>query len=188
MEVRQVRTDEIRLMKEDRTLPHVRYFGRSDSFLAADSDPIWQIMRVVKEGPITTTTYANKGSFTARWSDRETYFSPVTVNYAAFEHDMSASVCTDAINLGSGAGMSLQAIWESNNAADGSILLQSSVDGDCWCDYPDGLYIIPLTDGCKIFDIPDTSLPYFRVCYDRGSNTQGLLSIAYSIPGQTLGG
>ena len=181
MEVRSVRLDEIRLIKEDTPNPWTRYTGRSDSMLALDSDKIWQICRIVKEGSIWTTTYANMGSFTAQWSLRTTYFPAVGAQYAAYQQGMGANFCSDTITAN--GGVSMQLAWTGNNAADGAITIESSVDGVCWCVYPGGDYTIPLTAGCKPFDLPASAMPFFRVCYTKGSNTAGLLDIAYSTSG-----
>jgi hypothetical protein len=78
LEVRSTRTQEIRLYKFDEPEVNIRYTGRSDSMLAADSDPKWQIMREYRLNDISITEYANKGSFTAKWSDRVSYFSVAT--------------------------------------------------------------------------------------------------------------
>lgn len=183
MEVRSVRVDEIRLIKEDIPNPWTRYVGRSDSFLAADDEEWWQIMRIVKEGSIWTTTYANKGSFTAKWSDRATYFPAVTVSYAAFNTDLSGGdFCSDTINGGDG-GLALQYTWSGNNAADGSLQIETSVDGVCWCNYPTDPFVVPLTDGCKPIEIQATTFPFYRICYTANSNTTGSLDIAYHVGG-----
>ena len=78
METRIVRTDEVRLQKEDQPYPNIRYYGRSDDINAADSDAVWQVFRQVRVGNVVTTTYAHKGSFTCKWSDRTTYFQAAT--------------------------------------------------------------------------------------------------------------
>lgn len=78
MEVRSVRTDDIKLIKFDEPEVNIRYEGRSSSMGAADSDPLWQIWRTYKIADNTIVEYANKGSFTAKWSDRTTYFSAAT--------------------------------------------------------------------------------------------------------------
>lgn len=78
METRIVRTDEVRLQKEDQPYPNIRYYGRSDDVNASDSDPIWQIFRQVRTGGVVTTTYAQKGSFNCRWADRVSYFPAAT--------------------------------------------------------------------------------------------------------------
>lgn len=78
MEVRSTRTQEIRLYKFDEPEVNIRYTGRSDSMLAADSDPVWQIMREYRIADQTIIEYAHKGSFTAKWSDRVSYF-PVAI-------------------------------------------------------------------------------------------------------------
>ncbi len=75
MEVRQVRTDEIKLIKIDEPAANIRYIGRSLAFGASDSETVWQIQRQYKNGSILINTYANKGSFTASWTDRATYFT-----------------------------------------------------------------------------------------------------------------
>jgi len=182
MEVRSVRLDEIRLIKEDIPNPWTRYIGRSDSFLAADSDEIWQIMRVVKEGSLWTTTYANKGSFTAKWSDRATYFPAVAVSYAAYQTSLAGGdFCSDTI-VG-GTGLALQYTWSGNDAADATITIETSVDGVCWCNFPSSDFVVPLTDGCKPIEIQNSNFPFFRACYTANSNTTGLLDIAYSIGG-----
>lgn len=75
MEVRQVRLDEIKLIKIDEPEVNIRYIGRSDSMRATESDPVWQILRQYRNGDIITSTYALMGEFKCKWSDRQTYFS-----------------------------------------------------------------------------------------------------------------
>lgn len=77
MEVRQTRHQEIKLVKYDTPYANIRYTGRSSSFLALDSQPLWQILREYKvcATGITVSTYANKGEFNAVWDDRANYFS-----------------------------------------------------------------------------------------------------------------
>jgi hypothetical protein len=183
MEVRSVRLDEIRLIKEDIPNSWTRYIGRSDSFLASDSDPYWQIMRIVKEGTIWTTTYANKGSFTAKWSLRDTYFPAITVSYAAFGQDMGANFTSDNIVMGTDSQLAIQLIWSGNDSNSGSIQIEASVDGACWCEVPNGDFTIPLVAGCQPFDMSGTGFPFYRVKYLKGSNTTGSLDIAYSTSG-----
>lgn len=75
-QVKEVRTDEVRLIKEDMPEVNIRYVGRSDDITASDSDPVWQILREQKLSGVTTIQYALKGSFKAKWSDRHTgYFA-----------------------------------------------------------------------------------------------------------------
>jgi hypothetical protein len=75
MEVRQVRQDEIRLIKLDMPELNIRYTGRSDSMRALDTDPVWQIRLEYRLGDITSSTYALMGEFKGKWSDRTTYFT-----------------------------------------------------------------------------------------------------------------
>lgn len=82
MEVRQVRQQEIKLIKTDEPALNIRYIGRSDSMVASDSDPVWQIMRQYRNGDIIVSTYAEKGSFICKWSDRVSYFDPAIPNDA----------------------------------------------------------------------------------------------------------
>lgn len=178
-QVKEVRTDEIRLMKEEQALPWVRYVGRSDSFYAADNEAWWQIMRVSREGNIWTTTYAVQGSFKAKWSLRASYFPAVSTSYSAYQQNMGADFLSDTMVNG-GGGISVQLAWTGNDAATGTTKIETSVDGICWCDYPDGNFTIPLTAGCKPFDIPSSAFPLFRVSYLKGTNTAGLLDIAYA--------
>lgn len=74
MEVRQVRTDEIKLIKIDEPAANIRYIGRSDSMRASESDPVWQICRQYRNGDIIISTYALMGEFKCSWTDRTTYF------------------------------------------------------------------------------------------------------------------
>lgn len=78
MEVRQVRTEEVKLQKEDQPAPNIRYYGRSANIGASDSEEVWQILREYRVGNITTIEYANKGSFTCRWDQRASLFGPAT--------------------------------------------------------------------------------------------------------------
>lgn len=76
MEVRQVRHQEIKLIKMDMPEVNIRYTGRSDSMRAEDSDPVWQILLEVRNGDITKSTYALMGEFKCRWDQRTSYFNP----------------------------------------------------------------------------------------------------------------
>lgn len=78
-EVRQVRTDEIKLVKIDLPALNIRYTGRSSSMRGADSDPIWQIHREYRYGDVTTSTYANMGSYNCTWNDRASYFNDTPI-------------------------------------------------------------------------------------------------------------
>lgn len=77
-EVRQVRTDEIKLIKIDEPAANIRYIGRSSSMRGSENQPIWQIMRQYRDGDIITSTYAIMGEFKCKWSERESYFSAAT--------------------------------------------------------------------------------------------------------------
>jgi hypothetical protein len=178
MEERVRRLDEIRLIKEDMPNPWTRYIGRAD-FNTTDSDPLWQIMRITREGTIWTTTYANKGSFNAKWSLRTTYFPALAVSYAAYQQAMSANFNSDTM-VNTGGGLSIQASWTGTNAATATLQVETSVDGVCWCEYPNGDFTIPLTAGCQPFDLPSSSSPFFRVVYTKNTNTTGTLDIAYA--------
>lgn len=179
MQIRERRLDEIHLIKEDIPNPWTRYTGRSD-FNSSDSDPLWQICRITREGTIWTTTYANKGSSTAKWSLRTSYFPAVTTSYAVFGQNMGADFTSDTM-VNSGSGLSVQLIWTGNNAANGAIKIETSVDGSCWCDYPNGSFTVPITAGCQPFDLPASSTPFFRVTYVKGGNTTGTMDIAYHV-------
>jgi len=76
MEVRQVRTQEIKLIKIDEPEVNIRYIGRSSSMRGTTSQPIWQILREYRNGDIITSTYALMGEFKGVWDNRESYFSP----------------------------------------------------------------------------------------------------------------
>lgn len=179
MQIRERRLDEIHLIKEDIPNPWTRYIGRAD-FNALDAEARWQIQRITREGTIWTTTYANKGSYSAVWSSRTSYFPAVQTSYAAFGQSMAADFTSDTI-VNAGSGLSVQLIWTGNNAANGSILIETSVDGTCWCNYPNGDFTIPITAGCQPFDLPGSSAPFFRINYDAGSNTTGTIDIAYYV-------
>ena len=66
-EVREVRTQEIKLIKYDDPFGNTRYTGRSSSMRGLDSEPVWQIMREHKNcvTGVTTETHANMVSTTA---------------------------------------------------------------------------------------------------------------------------
>ncbi len=78
MEVRQVRTAEVKLVKTDTPAANIRYIGRSSSLRALDSDKSWQILREYKNGDVLVSTYANMGEFNCTWTDRASYFSAAT--------------------------------------------------------------------------------------------------------------
>lgn len=178
MQIRERRLDEVQLIKEDIPNPWTRYVGRAD-FNAADSDDKWEIMRITREGTVWTTTYALKGSRVARWADRATYFPALAVSYAAYQQSMGSNFNSDTM-VNTGGGISIQASWSGNDAATGTLQIETSVDGVCWCDYPNGLFTIPLTAGCKPFDLPSSASPFFRVVYTKVGNTTGLIDIAYA--------
>ena len=79
-EVKQVRTQEIKLIKYDDPFGNTRYTGRSSSIRGLDSEPVWQIMREHKNcvTGVTTETHANMGEYNCVWDDRVSYF-PVAV-------------------------------------------------------------------------------------------------------------
>jgi hypothetical protein len=79
MEVRQVRTDEIKLIKIDLPEVNIRYTGRSSSIRGLDSEPIWQIHREYRYGDVTSSTYANMGSYTCVWDNRASYFTDTPI-------------------------------------------------------------------------------------------------------------
>lgn len=183
MRVREVRLDEIGLIKEDTPYPWVRYVGRSDSIIAADTDPVWQILRVTKEGSVVTSTYANKGSFVCTWTDRASYFPPVATSYIAYQANMGSDFTSDVISLGTDLALSLTVSWSGNDAGNGTAQLESSSDGICWCEYPNGSVLVTLVPGCQSFDIPTTGMAFFRVVYSAGANTTGLMDISYTTKG-----
>lgn len=74
MEVRQVRTQEIKLIKVDEPEVNIRYIGRSSSMRGTTAEPIWQILREYRNGDIITSTYALMGEFKGIWDNRESYF------------------------------------------------------------------------------------------------------------------
>lgn len=74
MEVRQVRTDEIKLIKIDEPHANIRYIGRSSSLRGTTAEPIWQILRQYRNGDIITSTYALMGEFKGVWDNRTSYF------------------------------------------------------------------------------------------------------------------
>lgn len=74
MEVRQVRTDEIKLIKIDEPAANIRYIGRSSSLRGTTAEPIWQILRQYRNGDIITSTYALMGEFKGVWDNRTSYF------------------------------------------------------------------------------------------------------------------
>lgn len=74
MEVRQVRTQEIKLIKVDEPEVNIRYIGRSSSMRGTTAEPIWQILREYRNGDIITSTYALMGEFKGVWDNRESYF------------------------------------------------------------------------------------------------------------------
>ena len=92
MEVRQVRTDEIKLIKIDEPAANIRYIGRSSSMRGTEDQPIWQIMRQYRDGDIITSTYAIMGEFKCKWSERASYFSPPAIPNDNYPLDGTISV------------------------------------------------------------------------------------------------
>lgn len=70
--------EETRLIKIDEPAANIRYIGKSDSMRGSDTDSIWQILRQHKSGDVIVSSYALMGSFDAKWSERASYFTPVT--------------------------------------------------------------------------------------------------------------
>lgn len=91
-EVRQVRIDEVKLIKVDEPAANIRYIGRSGSMRGTEDQPIWQIMRQYRDGDIITSNYALMGEFRAKWTDRESYFSPPAIPNDAYPLDGTISV------------------------------------------------------------------------------------------------
>lgn len=70
------RVDEVVYFVHDRVAYNINYYGRTEFFDAADSDGVWQIKRVVTDGTVERTLYANFGKFNLRWDLRASYFPP----------------------------------------------------------------------------------------------------------------
>lgn len=75
MEVRQVRNQEIKLIKIDEPSANIKYIGRSSSMRGLDSENCWQILREYKNGDVIESTYANMGEYNCSWNNRASYFS-----------------------------------------------------------------------------------------------------------------
>jgi hypothetical protein len=78
-EVKQVRLDEIKLIKIDEPAANIRYIGRSSSMRGTEDQPIWQIMRQYRNGDIITSNYAIMGEYKCKWTERESYFTPPAI-------------------------------------------------------------------------------------------------------------
>lgn len=52
----------------------IYYNGENQDFNSLDTDSTWKISRTVRLGNETTTLWANNGLYTAKWSDKESYF------------------------------------------------------------------------------------------------------------------
>jgi hypothetical protein len=78
-EVKQVRIDEIKLIKIDEPAANIRYIGRSSSMRGTEDQPIWQIMRQYRNGDIITSNYAIMGEYKCKWTERESYFTPPAI-------------------------------------------------------------------------------------------------------------
>ena len=186
MRVREVRTDEIGLLKEDTPAPWVRYVGRSDSMVASDSDPVWQIMRVSKEGSVVTSTYAKKGSYVCAWEDRETYFPPIETTYVAYQADMSTNFVSDNILVGNSVSLAITVSWSGVDSQNGEFLVESSADGVTWLGYPDSRFKVTLVPSSYVYEINLTGLGFFRVTYAHGNTLTGLADISYTTKGERL--
>lgn len=73
---REVRTVETVYAVEDRVAYNVVYYGRTELHDALDTDPVWQIWRVARDGQDVDTVYADNGKYRLKWADRYGYFSP----------------------------------------------------------------------------------------------------------------
>lgn len=71
---REIRTDEVLYFVRDIVAYNVVYYGRTEIFGAAFTDPVWQIKRVTRTGTIEETLYAEYGKYNKKWSDRVSYF------------------------------------------------------------------------------------------------------------------
>ena len=80
-----------RLSKIEEPAPNIRYIGRADSLRGSDSEEIWQILRQHRVGDTIVSTYALMGSYTAKWSERASYFTPVAPN-SSFPLDSNVTV------------------------------------------------------------------------------------------------
>lgn len=68
------RVDEVLYFVKDKVAYNVVYYGRTELFAAAFTDPVWQIKRVTLDGSIEETLYADYGKYNCKWSDRVSYF------------------------------------------------------------------------------------------------------------------
>lgn len=60
---------------EDKVNSYLTYYGSSFDSNASGADPIWQVKRIINQGNITRTDYANNGKFDQVWDDRASLFT-----------------------------------------------------------------------------------------------------------------
>jgi hypothetical protein len=175
--------DETTLIKEDCPYPWVKYIGRAYDTTISDSTAKWQICRITKEGSVTTKNFANVGNFTAKWSLRTTYFPAVAVSYSAFAQSLASNFTSDNMAMGQDKTIAIQACFTGNDTATGTLIIESSVDGVEWCEWPTSSETLTLAPGCKSWEFDGTGQSLFRVKYTNGSNTTGTVDIAYTTKG-----
>lgn len=89
-----VRTDEVKFIIRDEFNSAITYEGRAISQSSNESDPVWQIKRILRIGNIYKTQFADSGNYTQRWDLRNTLFPiPALVNNYSLNFDGINDLC-----------------------------------------------------------------------------------------------
>lgn len=89
-----VRTDEVKFIIRDEFNSAITYEGRAISQSSNESDPVWQIKRILRIGNIYKTQFADSGNYTQRWDLRNTLFPiPALVNNYSLDFDGINDLC-----------------------------------------------------------------------------------------------
>lgn len=68
------RVDQVAYYVKDHVAYNINYYGQTEFFDALDSDPVWQIKRVVTAGSVERTLFAQFGKYNCQWNIRTSYF------------------------------------------------------------------------------------------------------------------
>lgn len=89
-----VRTDEVKFIIRDEFNSAITYEGRAISQSSEESDPVWQVKRILRIGNTYKTQFADDGNYTQRWDLRNTLFPiPALNNNYSLDFDGINDLC-----------------------------------------------------------------------------------------------
>jgi hypothetical protein len=93
---------------------------------------------------------------------------PMTADFSSFEEECLY------YDIGS-----VQMIWTGADGFDARLIPQASNDKDNWCNLLSSTQIkkVDATDGCQLYHLPDIGYKFYRIFFEKNSNSTGLMTI-----------